>query len=149
MDSIVNPVIEGDPLPPAGARFGPYLLKERIGRGGMAVVYKAKIEGANGFEKTVVVKALLPALTSKPEFLEMFTSEAKTTAQMSHPGIVHVYDFGLIGTTPYLVMEYLDGIDLSRLLAILKSRSERVPVDIAVVIATQVCNALGYAHQFH
>jgi serine/threonine-protein kinase len=148
MDSVADKSIEGDPLPPAGARFGPYLLGERIGRGGMAVVYKAKIEGPGGFEKPVVLKLLLPALTAKPEFLEMFTSEAKTTAQLSHPGIVHVYDFGLLGATPYLVMEYLDGIDLSRLIALGKMRTERVPVDIAVVIVTQVCNALGYAHQF-
>jgi serine/threonine-protein kinase len=130
------------------ARFGPYLLTERIGRGGMAAVYKARIEGPNGFAKTVVVKRLLAELTAKPEFLELFTAEAKTTAQLSHPGIVQVFDFGIIGETPYLVMEYVDGINLAQLLKQVKARGERVPVDIAVILLTQVCHALAYAHSF-
>jgi serine/threonine protein kinase len=150
LNPIANPQVDTDdaPHPPEGVRFGPYLLLERIGRGGMAVVYKAKIEGPSGFEKTLVVKKLLPSLTSNPEFLRMFTAEAKTTAQLSHPGIVHVYDFGLIGDSPYLVMEYLDGVDLSRLVRVAKARGERIPVEIAVVIATQICAGLGYAHLF-
>src|SRR5262245_21856107 len=81
---------------PAGARFGPYRITERIGRGGMAVVYKATIEGPAGFEKQVVVKTLLPSLAKNPEFVELFTAEAKTTARLAHPGIVNVYDFGIM-----------------------------------------------------
>src|SRR4051812_43752301 len=98
-----------------GVRFGPYLLTDRIGHGGMAEVYRAKIQGHSGFEKTVVVKTLLPALLDNPEFVEMFTAEAKTTAQLSHPGIVQVHDFGVFRGTPFLVMEHLNGINLAQL----------------------------------
>src|SRR4029453_8947567 len=84
------------------SRFGAYVLTERIGQGGMAVVYKAKREGWSGFEKTVVVKAMLPALAKNAEFVELFTTEAKMSAQLSHPGIVQVHDFGVFHGTPYL-----------------------------------------------
>src|SRR3954452_4411018 len=90
-------------------RFGAYLLTDCIGQGGMAVVYKATREGWSGFEKTVVVKAMLSALAANPEFVDMFIAEAKISAQLSHPGIVQVHDFGVWAGTPYLVMDYLNG----------------------------------------
>src|SRR6478672_12091997 len=98
------------------ARFGAYLLTECIGQGGMAVVYRAKREGWSGFEKTVVVKAMLPALAQNKQFVDLFISEAKMTAQLSHPGIVQVHDFGVFQGTPYIVMEHLNGINLSQLM---------------------------------
>ncbi|MCA1665274.1 MAG: serine/threonine protein kinase, partial [Myxococcales bacterium] len=58
-------------------QFGPYLLTECVGQGGMAVVYKATRHGPNGFTKTVVVKAMLPALTGQREFVAMFSGEAR------------------------------------------------------------------------
>src|SRR5436190_3161810 len=102
--------------PPAAKspRLGGYVLSERIGQGGMAVVYKAKREGWSGFEKTVVIKAMLPALASNQEFVDMFIAEAKISAQLSHPGIVQVHDFGVFQGTPYLVMDYLNGINLQQ-----------------------------------
>jgi serine/threonine protein kinase len=129
-------------------RLGGYLLGERIGQGGMAVIYKAKREGWSGFEKTVVLKAMLPTLASNPEFVDMFIAEAKISAQLSHPGIVQVHDFGVWQGTPYLVMDYLNGINLQQLQAALASGERRMPVAVAVVIVTEMCHALGYAHRF-
>jgi tRNA A-37 threonylcarbamoyl transferase component Bud32 len=131
-----------------GVRFGPYLLTDRIGHGGMAEVYRAKIQGHSGFEKTVVVKVLLPALLENPEFVDLFTAEAKTTAQLSHAGIVQVHDFGVFRGTPFLVMEHINGINLQQLAATLQPMSERVPVPVSIVLMTQVCHALGFAHRF-
>src|SRR3954469_19264470 len=129
-------------------RCGAYLLTDCIGQGGMAVVYRAKREGWSGFEKTVVVKAMLPALASHREHVDRFIAEAKIQAQLSHPGIVQVHDFGVFSGTPYLVMEHLNGANLSQLLNALYMAQRRIPVSVALVIATQICHALGYAHAF-
>jgi len=130
------------------ARFGAYLLTEFIGQGGMAVVYRAKREGWSGFEKTVVVKAMLPSLAANREYVERFIGEAKIQAQLSHPGIVQVHDFGVFQGTPYLVMEHLNGVNLSQLLNGLAQAGQKMPVQVALVIAAQMCHALGYAHAF-
>jgi serine/threonine protein kinase len=135
--------------PPTGhksPRLGGYALVERIGHGGMAVVYKAKREGWSGFEKTVVIKAMRPELAANPEFVEMFIAEAKISAQLCHPGIVQVHDFGVFQGTPYLVMDWLNGINLQQLQASLAAARRRLPVPLALVIATEICQALGYAH---
>ena len=129
-------------------RFGAYLLTDCIGQGGMAVVYRAKREGWSGFEKTVVVKAMLPALAAHREHVDRFIAEAKIQAQLSHPGIVQVNDFGVFQGTPYLVMEHLSGVNLSQLLNALAQSRRRMPVEVALVIGTQMCHALGYAHNF-
>ena len=129
-------------------RFGAYLLTDCIGQGGMAVVYRAKREGWSGFEKTVVVKAMLPALAAHREHVDRFIAEAKIQAQLSHPGIVQVHDFGVFTGTPYLVMEHLNGVNLSQLLNALAQSGQRMPIAVALVIATQMCHALGYAHDF-
>jgi serine/threonine protein kinase len=129
-------------------RFGAYLLTDCIGQGGMAVVYRAKREGWSGFEKTVVVKAMLPSLAAHREHVDRFIAEAKIQAQLSHPGIVQVNDFGVFKGTPYLVMEHLNGVNLSQMLNALAQSGKRMPIPVALVIATQMCHALGYAHSF-
>src|SRR4051812_15645584 len=129
-------------------RFGAYLLTDCIGQGGMAVVYRAKREGWSGFEKTVVVKAMLPALAAHREHVDRFIAEAKIQAQLSHPGIVQVHDFGVFHGTPYLVMEHLNGVNLSQMLNALVGTRQSIPVPVALVIATQMCHALGYARSF-
>jgi serine/threonine-protein kinase len=129
-------------------RFGAYLLTDCIGQGGMAVVYRAKREGWSGFEKTVVVKAMLPSLAAHREHVDRFIAEAKIQAQLSHPGIVQVHDFGVFQGTPYLVMEHLNGVNLSQMLNAMAMKKQRLPIPVALVIATQMCHALGYAHAF-
>ncbi len=127
-------------------RLGPYQLGECIGRGGMAVVCKAKMVGPFGFEKQLVVKRLHSALMQRREFFELFTQEARITAQLGHPGIVQVHDFGVSDGAPFLVMEFLDGVNLSQVVKRLDGA--RLPIDVVVIIVTQLCHALGYAHAF-
>jgi serine/threonine protein kinase len=81
----------------APSAFGRYTLLERLAVGGMAEVFRAKITSSHGFEKILVVKRILPHLAADPNFVSMFIDEAKLTAQLTHPKIVQVLDFGEVG----------------------------------------------------
>jgi predicted Ser/Thr protein kinase len=109
-----------------------------VGEGGMGVVYRA-VQKQLG--RTVALKVLSPALASDPQFVERFTREAKALAQLSHPNIVAVYDFGVHEGVPFLIMEFVEGTPLRKLLAAKKLSSER-----ALELVPQICDALAYAH---
>jgi eukaryotic-like serine/threonine-protein kinase len=123
-------------------QFGHYLLDEEIARGGMARVYRARLRGLGGFEKTLVVKQVLPELARDPRFVRMFVEEAKTLVQMSHPHVVAVYELGVVDGVYFLAMEHVDGVTLSALL-----RDGPLPPALAAHVGAQVCEALDYAHQ--
>src|SRR5947208_3807939 len=89
--------------------FGRYVLIERLATGGMAEVFKAKISAAHGFEKLLVIKRILPQLAADRTFVAMFIDEAKLTAQLIHPKIVQVIDFGEVGGQYFIALEYVDG----------------------------------------
>jgi serine/threonine protein kinase len=140
-------------LPPeplaTGLRYGPYTLVEKIAVGGMAEVFKAKRTGVAGFEKVVAVKRILPHLSYNREFVDMFIDEAKMVAGLQHPNIVQIFDLGRIGTSYYIAMEYVHGADLRTLLRRLRERGLRVPLDVAVFVASKVSAALEHAHAKH
>ena len=77
--------LERDVLP---RRYGKYELLERIGEGGMAEAYRARLPGAAGFEKTVVIKRILPHLAENPRFVKMFVNEAKLASRIQHQNVV-------------------------------------------------------------
>jgi hypothetical protein len=134
---------------PDGPRFlGPYLLDERIGSGGTAVVYKARRRGAAGFEKQVVVKTILPELAGDPRFIELFTEEAKLSAQLFHANIVQVQDFGVLRNTPFLELELLSGWNVKQVFDELCARGKKLPVGVTVHVMTEACRGLAYAHAF-
>jgi serine/threonine protein kinase len=128
--------------------LGPYHLVEEIGRGGMACVYLAQLEGMAGFRRTVVVKAMRASLLNNPEITDMFRAEAILSAQLNHPNIVRVHDFGVDDEVPYLVMEHLDGWDLERAWVRQRATGRAIPVECAVLIVREIMNALAYAHDF-
>ncbi|MBC7457964.1 MAG: hypothetical protein H7235_06775, partial [Bdellovibrionaceae bacterium] len=74
-------------------KFGKYLLLEKVAVGGMAEVYLAKSSGANGVNKFVAIKRILPQFSNNPEFISMFKEEAKVAINLSHSNIVSIYDF--------------------------------------------------------
>jgi serine/threonine protein kinase len=119
---------------------GRYRLVAQQGSGGMAVIYKAT-DLALG--RTVAVKILRPSLTNDPEFLKRFRQEARNVANLSHPNIVTVHDVGQHGNTHYIVMEYIDGEDLKRLVR----ASAPFSIDRALNIAIKICAGVGYAHR--
>jgi serine/threonine protein kinase len=126
--------------------FGKYLLLKKLAVGGMAEVYLAKMTGPSGFEKTVVIKTLLPTYSEDDEFIKMFIDEARIASALHHKNIVQVLDFDTVEGTFYIAMEYVDGKDLRRTLERLKALDKHMPVVMVAHIAAQVASALHYAH---
>jgi eukaryotic-like serine/threonine-protein kinase len=127
-------------------QFGRYTLLERLAIGGMAEIFKAKTHGAHGFEKTLVVKRILPHLAADAEFIDMFIDEAKMMVQLNHPKVVQVLDFGEVDGQYYIAMEYIQGIDGLELLRCCARHRCRPTTGIAVHIVADVLDALDYAH---
>lgn len=132
---------------PSGTTFGQYVLEEHIATGGMAQVYKARMLGLEGFQKTVAIKRILPHLTDNEEFVKMFVDEAKLAAQLSHPNIIHIYDLGKIEHSHFIAMEYIEGRDLRSILDKCRERGVRMPVPLALYVTTLLAGALDYAHK--
>src|SRR5205085_6974434 len=90
-------------------QFGKYTLFERIGRGGMADVFKGRVQGPAGFERVFVVKRILPHLSDDPTFNRMFVEEAKLSARLNHPNIVQIFELGAVEGEYFISMEYIRG----------------------------------------
>jgi len=116
-----------------------YTIIEKIGIGGMAIVYKAKDEKLDRF---VTFKVLKEEFCSDPEFIKKFTVEATAAAKLNHPNIVRVYDFGNDGMVYYIVMEYIDGCTLKELI----NKNAPFSNEEAVAIASQIASGLEHAH---
>jgi tRNA A-37 threonylcarbamoyl transferase component Bud32 len=123
-----------------------YDVLDRIAVGGMAEVFLAKAYGAHGFEKTLAIKRILPELASDPEFAARFIAEAKVAVRLSHANIVQVFDFGRIGESLFIAMEYVDGLDLAAMLRKFKDEGRTVPLPAAFHIAIEIIRALDFAH---
>jgi serine/threonine-protein kinase len=113
----------------------------------MAEVYKATSTGPGGFERTVVIKRILPASSADPTFVRMFVAEAKILGMLNHPNVVQAYDFGEADGTLFLVLEYADGPSLFRAMQALRFVGQVMPVVIAAHFAHEVCRALDYVHR--
>ncbi len=119
---------------------GRYELHRRLARGGMAEVFLARDQL---LDRPVAVKVLFPEFATDPSFVERFRREAQAAANLNHPNIVGVYDWGREGSTYYIVMEYVQGRSLSE---IIKSDGPLPPARVAE-IADEVAAALGFAHK--
>jgi serine/threonine protein kinase len=127
-------------------QFGKYTLFERIGRGGMAEVYKGRIQGPAGFERVFVVKRILPHLSDDQSFIKMFVEEAKLSARLNHPNIVHIFELGAVEGEYFISMEYIRGHDLSETMrAIWKALGPPRP-ELVAYIGREACRGLAYAH---
>ena len=127
--------------------FGRYRLLQELGSGGMAVVWRAVIDGPEGFAREVVIKRVLPELGSSDEFVRMMVSEARLSARLRHPGIVQVHELGQVDGEYFLAMEYVDGRDLVTIAERCRERDRPLPVGLACFIAREVAAALAYAHE--
>lgn len=119
---------------------GRYQIEHKVGGGGMAIVYKAKDLVLN---RPVAVKILRPQFGTDEDFVTRFRREAQAVASLSHPNIVSVYDVGQDEDTYYMVMEFVDGLNLKDVI----NQEGALPSEEAVRIARQVCDALDHAHQ--
>src|SRR5438309_6500558 len=132
------------PLMSVGVPFGNYRLQRRLARGGMAEVFLARLIGVEGFERRVAIKRILPHLSESEEFRAMFLDEARLAAQLTHPNIVHIYDFGKVEDYYFIAMEYVDGIDIGRLIR--RAKDHPVPFELAARILADTCAGLDFAH---
>ncbi|HPU41300.1 MAG TPA: protein kinase [Acetivibrio clariflavus] len=121
---------------------GRYELLEKIGGGGMALVYKAKCRLLNRF---VAVKLLRPEFTTDEEFVKRFRVEAQAAASLSHPNIVSIYDVGQEDDLHYIVMEYVNGITLKEYIMQKGVLNWKEAVNIVI----QICSAIEHAHKNH
>lgn len=123
-----------------------YRIVRRVARGGTGAVYEARLPGAEGFEKRVAIKTILPDFAHDPEFRRLFVGEAKLVADLVHENIVQVYHLGIDGEMFFIAMEYVDGVNLDEFLARHAALGRSVPVEIAAFVASRICRGLEYAH---
>jgi tetratricopeptide (TPR) repeat protein len=128
-------------------QFGRYQLTRRIGSGGMAEVFLARTEVAQGLSKQLVIKKIHPAFARSRQFAAMFVDEARVCLGLNHPNIVQVFDFGQIGDSWYLAMEYVEGLDLLRLEHEAGRRRLAFPETLAAYLVQQIAKGLDYAHR--
>ena len=128
-------------------QIGKYEVSELIGHGGMADVYKVTNKGVSGFSKTLCIKRIRKEYVDRPEFVEMFETEARIVSHLQHDNIVQVYDFGRDENTRelFLVMEYIDGLDLNTILEIVGNYGT-VSINFAVYVLESLLLALDHAH---
>ncbi len=117
-----------------------YQIEETLGSGGMAVVYRAR---DLMLERPVAIKVLREDFSRDEGFRERFRQEARAAANLSHPNIVTVHDFGLDAGRLFIVMEYLPGTDLKTY----QGQRGRVSIDEALQLMIQACAGVGYAHR--
>ena len=128
-------------------KFGRYMLAERIAIGGMAEIFLAKVSGAMGFEKSVVIKRILPQYIDDADFLRMFITEAKLVCYLDHPNIIQVQELGEVKGHYYIAMEYVNGIDGRQLWRTLAKRKQRLPGVLSMFIVSEFLKGLDYAHR--
>jgi serine/threonine protein kinase len=131
-------------VPENQPRFGRYTLLYRFASGGMANLYAARLDGPDGFEKTVAIKVMHQHLTRDAEFVRMFIDEARLASRITHPNVVQILELGKVGTSHFIAMEYING---ETVLGIV--RRTRLPVSTCVQIVAAAALGLHAAHEIH
>ncbi len=120
----------------------------RLGQGGMAEVFLAKQVGVKGFEKFVVMKKILPQFAENAEFVDMLFAEARANARLTHPNVVQTFDVGMNDGVAYILMEYVRGPDLKKLMNELRRKGLALPLEHALRIVAETAAGLHYAHSY-
>jgi serine/threonine-protein kinase len=127
-------------------KAGKYHISRKIADGGMAEIFLGTQRGMEGFERPVVLKRILAPLVADPQFRNMLIDEAHVAMGLNHSNIVQVLDLGHVRGRYFLVMELVDGWDLSQILARAAAANFPLPPEIVLTIAAEICRALAYAH---
>ena len=127
--------------------FGKYQIIGRIATGGMAELYKARLEGIGGFQRIFAIKRILPHLSSNSEYVAMLVDEAKVAGLLSHANIVQILDLGQVEGVWYIAMEFVDGHDLGAILKRARVKALQLPLPHTVFVAIELLKGLEYAHQ--
>jgi serine/threonine protein kinase len=132
---------------PQPTKFGKYELLSRIAVGGMAEVFVARLTAAQGRDRLVAIKKILPTWGEDPELASRFADEARIAKELSHPGIVQVHELGRHGGSLYIAMEYVAGRDLRQVMERLRQRGAKMPLALSCFVVAGICEALEYAHE--
>jgi hypothetical protein len=127
--------------------FGKFFLLQRLAVGGMAEIYRAKVSGAGGFEKELVVKRILPARSQDQGFIGMLVNEAKLTVQLTHNNIAQIYECGAIDGQFFIAMELVNGVTLKDMMATFGRAGVNISPEQAIFIVLQLLQGLDYAHK--
>jgi tRNA A-37 threonylcarbamoyl transferase component Bud32 len=130
----------------APERLGKYVVIRPIASGGMAEVYLCRLEGAEGFRKTVAVKVIRSPLADDARFRELFVQEARIAAACSHPNLIQVFDFGREGESYHLAMEYIEGWNLAQTIAQMRLRGPAIPIEVWRYWVEGILSGIGYLH---
>ena len=129
-------------------RFGKYTLLRSLAKGGMAELFLALQKSVAGFEKLIVIKRILPSMNTDAAFIEMLLQEARTSATLSHPNIVQIFDVGQAEGLYFIAMEHVHGEDIRSVVRQMKTKSvPEFPLEHALAIALGMCAGLTYAHE--
>ncbi|MBC7396688.1 MAG: serine/threonine protein kinase, partial [Bdellovibrionales bacterium] len=129
-------------------KFGKYFLLDRIGEGGMAEIFRARMSSLNETGRLIVIKRIQGAYSNNPEFLQMFKAEVQVTMRFTHPNIVQLYESGEEAGQQFIAMELVDGRNLRQVLSKVSQRQQRIPVSASCFIVEQTAAGLHYAHTF-
>ena len=124
-----------------------YEMVRKIAEGGMGYVYEACQRGAGQFRKTVAVKLIREEYSTIPEFQNNFIGEARLVADLVHTNIVQTYHLGMIGGQYFMVMEFVNGVNLEQFLERHIALGKSIPVDLAAFIVSRIARGLAYAHE--
>lgn len=128
--------------------LGRYRVVRLLGEGGMGRVYLARVEGAEGFTRPVVVKRMKSDLKTSDEGNRLFIREAQILSKLQHPGIINIIDFGVEDGAHIMVLEYVHGYTLAPWLDYRYATRQALPVDLCLYIVRRVLDSLHYAHHF-
>jgi serine/threonine-protein kinase len=126
---------------------GRYELVERVAEGGMAIVWKGRVQSDAGFSRSVAVKEIKAEYRELRKYIQMFIEEARIGTELAHPHIVQVLDFLLEGDTYYLVLEWVEGVDLNAFVRGFSYLKQPVPWPLALAATVGALQGLGAAHQ--
>ncbi len=129
-----------------GPRIGKYELLERLGAGGMAEVFRARVKGAAGFEKDVALKMIRSEWITDASLVTMFVDEACVSAGLSHPNVVQTQDFGCVSGRYFIAMELVDGVSMRDVMKWMSDKKIRLDWALACHVTAEVSAALDYAH---
>ncbi len=127
-------------------QFGKYQLLDKIAEGGMAELFRAKLTGAQGFEKLIAIKRILPNLSGEENLLAAFIDEAKLAALLHHENIIQIYDFGSMDDQYFIAMEYLFGKDLRTISRTVRKKDQELGLENILYIICRICAGLDYSH---
>ncbi|HZI42750.1 MAG TPA: serine/threonine-protein kinase [Gemmatimonadaceae bacterium] len=127
---------------------GIFKLVNKVAEGGMATVYEAQQLGPSGFAKRIALKVIHPHYAQRPEFLQLFIDEAKLSANLLHGNIVQIYQLGEVAGDYFIAMEFIPGPTLRSIIDRHRDIGRAMPQTLAAYIASRVCRALDFAHNF-